>query len=143
MSKAEVIFLGDSVGCSGVPSEVFGVSAILGQQEPGVPLVDGFIGFFESVSDEFDCYVLVFLGGIFYPVTTIFRRCLDKVCSSCDMAKKVGSLLAFYNVVVGNLVAEIDRECCQGFVKSLTYVMLLRALRPDVGGWVVSPGLGV
>jgi len=108
MSEAEVVFLGDSVGCSGVPSEVFGVSAILGQQEPGVPLVDRFIGFFESVSDEFDCYVSVFLGGIFHPITTIFRRCFDKVCSPCDMAEKVGFLSAFYDAVEGKLVAEVD-----------------------------------
>src|SRR5882672_3002781 len=113
VSEAEVVFLGDSVGCSGVPSEVFGVLAILGQQEPGVPLVDRFIGFFESVSDEFDCYVSVFLGGGFHRITTIFRRCLDKVCSSCDMAAKVGFLSAFYAAVVGKLVAEVNRECCQ------------------------------
>src|SRR5882757_4268942 len=105
MSEAEVIFFGDSVDCSGVPSEVFGVLAILGQQEPGVPLVDRFIGFFESIGDEFDCDVSVFLGGIFHPVTTIFRRCLDKMCSSCDMAEKVGSLSAFYDVVKSNVVA--------------------------------------
>jgi len=137
-----VIFFGNSVDCSGVPSEVFGVLAILGQQEPGVPLVDRFIGFFESVGDEFNCDVSVFLGGIFHPVTMIFRRCLDKMCSSCDMAEKVGSLSAFYDAVKSNVVAEVDGECCQGFDKSLTYVMLLWALRPDVGEWVVS-GLGV
>src|SRR5712671_6368277 len=117
MSEAEVIFLGDSVVCSGVPSEVFGVSAILGQQEPGVPLVDGFIGSFESVSDEFDGYVSVFLGGVFHPITTIFRGCLDKVCSSCDMAEKVRSLSAFYDAVVGKIVAKVDCECCQVWTK--------------------------
>ena len=117
MSKAEVVFLGDSVGCSGVPSEILGVSAILGQQEPGVPLVDRFIGFFESVCDEFDCYVSVFLGGVFYPVTAIFRRCLDEMCSSCDMAKKIWFLSAFYDTVEGKLVAEVDRECCQVWIK--------------------------
>src|SRR5712671_6564306 len=108
MSEAEVVFLGDSVGCSGVPSEVFGVSAILGQQEPGVPLVDRFIGFFESVCDEFDCYVLVFLGGVFHPITTIFRRRLDKVCGSCDMAEKIWFLSALYDPVIGEVVAEVD-----------------------------------
>src|SRR5712672_2195669 len=107
MSEAEVVFLGDSVGCSGVPSEVFGVSAILGQQEPGVPLVDRFVGFFESVCDEFDCYVSVFLGGVFHPITTIFRRCFDKMCSSCEMAEKVGFLSAFDNLLVGKVVAEV------------------------------------
>src|SRR5712672_4550904 len=108
MSEAKVVFLGDSVDCSGVPSEVFGVSAILGQQEPGVPLVDGFIRFLESVGDEFDCDVSVFLVGIFRPITTIFRRCLDKVCSSRDMAKKIWFLSAFYDAVEGKLVAEVD-----------------------------------
>src|SRR5712675_2310116 len=108
MSEAEVIFFSDSVGCSGVPGEIFGVLAILGQQEPGVPLVDSFIGFFESVGDEFDCDVSVFLGGVFHPVTAIFRRCLDKVCSPCDMAEKVGFLSAFNNAVKGKLVAEVD-----------------------------------
>ena len=103
-----MIFLGDSVGCSGVPTEVFGVLAILGQQEPGVPLVDRFVGVFESVSDEFDCYVSVFLGGVFHPITTILRRCFDKVCSSCDMAEKVGFLSAFYDAVEGKLVAEVN-----------------------------------
>src|SRR5712671_4278521 len=115
MSEAEVVFLGDSVGCSGVPSEVFGVSAILGQQEPGVPLVDRFIGFLESVCDEFDCYVSFFLGGIFYPVTTIFRRCFDKVRSSRDMAEKIWFLSAFYDSVKGELVAEVYCDCCQVF----------------------------
>src|SRR5712671_6933166 len=142
MSEAEVVILGDSVGCVGVPSEVFGGLAILAQQEPGVPLVDRFIGFFKAVSDEFDCDVSFFLGGIFHPITTIFRRCLDKVRGSCDMGEKVRSLSAFYDAVVGNVVAEIDGVCCQGFDKSLTYVTLLQALRPDVGDWVVS-GLGV
>src|SRR5712671_1544779 len=118
MSEAEVIFLGDSVGCSGVPSEVFGVLAILGQQKPGMPLVDRFIGVFESVSDEFDCYVSVFLGGVFHPITTIFRRRLDKMCGSCDMAEKVGFLSAFYNAVEGKLVAKVDCECCQGLDKA-------------------------
>src|SRR5882757_2535776 len=138
MSEAEVVFLGDSVGCLGVPSEVFGVSAILGQQEPGVPLVDSFIGFFESIGDEFDCNVSVFLGGVFHPITTIFRRCLDKVRRSRDMAEKIWFLSAFYNAVEGKLVAEVDYECCQVLCKSLTFVTLLRALRPDVGDWVVS-----
>jgi len=110
-----VVLFGDLVDCSGVPSEIFGVLAILGQQEPGVPLVDGFICFFESIGDEFDCNVLVFLGGIFHPITTIFWRCLDKVCSSCDVAEKVGFLSAFYDAVKGNVVAKVDCECCQGF----------------------------
>ena len=77
--------------------------------------MDRFIGVFESVSDEFDCDVSVFLGGVFYPVTTIFQRCFDKMCSSCNMAEKVGSLSAFYDAIVSNVVAEVDRECCQGF----------------------------
>src|SRR5712671_2213636 len=143
MSEAEVVFLGDSVGCSGVPSEILGVSAILGQQEPGVPLVDRFIGLFESVCDEFDGYVSVFLGRIFYPIATIFWRGFDKVCRSCDMTEKIRFLSAFYDAVEGKLVAEVNCECCQVFAKSLTYVTLLRALRPDVGEWVVSPGLGM
>jgi len=105
--------------------------------------VDRFVGFFKSVSDEFDCYVSVFLGGVFHPVTTIFRRCFDKMCRSCDMAEKVGFLSAFYDAIEGKLVAEVNCECCQVFDKSLTYVTLLRALRPDVGEWVVSPGLGM
>ena len=112
-----MIFLGNSVGYSGVPQKVFGVLAILGQQEPGVPLVDRFIGFFESVSDEFDCDVSVFLGGVFHPITTIFRRCLDKVCSSRDMAEKIWFLSAFYDTVEGKLVAKVDRECCQVWTK--------------------------
>jgi len=113
-----VVFLGDSVGCSGVPSEVFGVLAILGQQEPGVPLVDRFVGFFESVCDEFDCYVLVFLGGVFHPITAILRRCLDKVCSSCDVTEKIRFLSAFYDAVEGKLVAKVNCECCQGLDKA-------------------------
>ena len=108
MSEAEVVFLGDSVDGSGVPSEIFGVLAILGQQEPGVPLVDRFIGFFESVGDEFDCNVSVFLGGVFYPITAILQRCFDKMCSSCDMTEKIRFLSAFYDAVVGKLVAEVN-----------------------------------
>ena len=110
-----MVFLGDSVGCSGVPSEVFGVSAILGQQEPGVPLMDSFVFVLESVSDEFDGDVSFFLGGIFHPITTIFRRCFDKVCSSRDMTEKIWFLSAFYDAVEGKLVAEVDCNCCQVF----------------------------
>ena len=108
-----MIFLGDSVSCSGVPTEVFGVSAILGQQEPGVPLVDSFIIVFESVCEEFDSNMTIFLGGIFHPITAILRGCFDKVCSPCDMAEKVGFLSAFYDAVEGKLVAKVDCECCQ------------------------------
>jgi len=79
MPEAEVIFLGDLVGYSGVPNKVFGVLAILGQQEPGVPLVDGFIFIFESVSDEFNGDVSVFLAGVFHPVSSVFRGRFDKV----------------------------------------------------------------
>src|SRR5712671_3082975 len=108
MTKAEVIFLGDAVGCSGVPNEVFGVLAILGQQEPGVPLVDSFIIVFESVCEEFDSNMTIFLGGIFHPITAILRGCFDKVCSPCDMAEEVRSLSAIYDAVDGKLVAEVD-----------------------------------
>ena len=76
-------------------------------------LVDRFIGFFESVCEEFDCYVSVCLAGIFHPVTAIFWGCLDKVCSPCDVVKKVRFLSAFYDAVEGKLVAEVNCECCQ------------------------------
>jgi len=62
-----VIFLGDLVGYSGIPQKVFGVLAILGQQEPGVPLMDSFVFVFESVSDEFDGDVSLVLAGVFHP----------------------------------------------------------------------------
>ena len=84
-----MIFLGDAVGCSGVPNEVFGVLAILGQQEPSVSLVDNVGVVFKSVSEEFDSDVAVFLGGIFHPITAILRRCLDKVCGSGDVGEEV------------------------------------------------------
>jgi len=70
--------------------------------------MDRFVGFFESVGDEFDCYVSVLLGGVFHPVTAILRRCFDKVCSSCDVTEEVRFLPAFYDAVVGKLVAEVD-----------------------------------
>ena len=77
--------------------------------------MDRFVGLFESVCEEFDCYVSFFLGGVFHPITTIFRRRLDKMCGSRDMAKKIWFLSAFYDAVEGKLVAEVDCECCQGF----------------------------
>jgi len=95
--------------------------------------MDIFIVIFESVSKEFDCDVSVFLGGIFHPVTTILRGCFDKVCSPCYVGEKVWFLSVVYDAVKGNVVAEVYLDCCQGFGLSLTYVMLLRALRPDVG----------
>jgi len=108
MAEAEVIFLGNSVARSGVPSEVFGVLAILGQQEPGMPLVDSFIGFFESVGEEFDCDVSVFLGGVFHPITAILWGCLDKMCSPCNMGEEIWFLSAVYDAVKGNIVAEVN-----------------------------------
>ena len=70
--------------------------------------MDSFIGFLKSVSDEFDGYVSFFLGGVFHPVTTIFRRCFDKVRSSCDVTEKIWFLSAFYDAVEGKLVAEVN-----------------------------------
>jgi len=50
----------------------------------------------------------VFLGGVFHPIAAIFWGCLDKMCSSCDMTEKIRFLLAFYDAVVGKLIAEVD-----------------------------------
>jgi len=143
MSKAEVIFLGNSVGYSGVPKKVAGVLAILGQQEPGVPFMDGFVFILEPVSDEFDGDVSVFLVGIFHPISSVFWRCFDKVCPPYDVIEEIWFLSVVYDEVGGNFVTKVNWDCCQVCEESLTYVTLLRALRPDVGGWVVSPGLGV
>src|SRR5712671_1981819 len=101
MSEAEVIFLGDSVGYSGVPKEVFGVLAILGQQEPGVPFMDDFVFVFESVSDEFDSDVFFLLVGVFHPISSIFWRCFNKVCTSCNVTEEVQLFLAGYDEVGG------------------------------------------
>jgi|SRR5712671_7183182 len=113
MSKAEVIFLGDSVRDSGVPQKVFGVLAILGQQEPGVPFMYVSVFVFESVCDEFDSNVSVFLGGIFHPISSVFRRCFDKMCLSGYVTEEVWFLSLVYNEVGGNLVAEVNWDCCQ------------------------------
>src|SRR5712671_4649646 len=113
MSKAEVIFLGDSVRGSGVPQKVFGVLAILGQQEPGVPFMYVFVLVFESVSDEFDCNVSVGLGRIFYPIPSVFRGHLDKVRFPYDVVEKIWILLTWDDEVGGNLVAEVNGDCCQ------------------------------
>src|SRR5712671_75051 len=103
MSEAEVIFLGDSVGYFGVPQKVFGVLAILGQQEPGVPLMDGFILVLKSVSDEFDGNVSFFLGGIFRPISSVFWGRLDKMRLPCYVTEEVWFLLVVYDEIGGNL----------------------------------------
>jgi len=113
MSKAKVIFLGDSVSCSGVPKKVAGVLAILGQQEPGVPFMDGFIFVLESVSKEFDRDVSVFLVGVFHPISSVFWGCFDKVRPSYDMIEEIWFLSAVYDEVGGNLVTKVDWDCCQ------------------------------
>jgi len=113
MSEAEVIFLGDSVRDSGVPQKVFGVLAILGQQEPGVPLVYVFVFIFESVRDEFDGNVSVCLGGIFHPISSVFQGRFDKVCLSGYVTEEVWFLLVVYDEVGGNLIAKVDWDCCQ------------------------------
>jgi len=128
-----VVFFGNSVGYSGVPQKVFGVLAILGQQEPGVPLMDSFVFVLESVSDEFDGDVSFFLGGIFHPISSVFWGHFDKVHLPCYVTEEVWFLSAVYDEIGGNLVAEVDWYCCQVVGESLTYVTLLRALRPDVG----------
>jgi len=114
VTEAEVVFLGNSIGCLGVPTKVFGVLAILGQQEPGMPLVDGFIVVFKSIGKEFNSDVSFFLGGVFHPITTILRGYFDKVCSPCDMAEEIRFLSAVYDAVEGNLVAKVNWDCCQG-----------------------------
>src|SRR5712675_2552648 len=101
MSEAEVIFLGDSVHGSGIPQKVFGVLAILGQQEPGVPFMYAFVFVFESVCDEFDGDVSVFLGGIFHPISSVFWGCFDKVRLSGYVTEEVWFLSAVYNEVDG------------------------------------------
>ena len=58
---------------------VFRVVVILGQKEPSVSLMDLFVAVFEPVSKEFDCDMSFFLFGVFHPITTILRGCLDKV----------------------------------------------------------------
>jgi len=113
MSKAEVVFLGDSVRCSGVPQKVFGVLAILGQQEPGVPLMDSFIFVLESISGEFDGDVSFVLGRIFHPISSVFWGHFDKVHLPCYVTEEVWFLSAVYDEVGGNLVAEVDWYCCQ------------------------------
>ena len=113
VSKAEVIFLGDSVGCSGVPMKVCRVLAILGQQEPGVPLVDGFLFVFKSISDEFDGDVSFFLGGVFHPVSSVFQGRFDKVCLPSYVTEEVWFLLTGYDAIGGNFVTKVDRYCCQ------------------------------
>jgi len=113
MSKAEVIFLGDSVSYSGVPKKVFGVLAILGQQEPGMPLMDSFVFVLGSVSDEFDGDVSFVLGGIFHPISSVFWGRFDEVCCPCYVTEEVWFLSAVYDEVGGNLVAEVDWDCCQ------------------------------
>jgi len=113
MSKAKVIFLGDSVGYSGVPKEVFGVLAILGQQEPGVPFMDDFVFVFKSISDEFNGDVFFLLVGVFHPISSVFWRGFDKVCPSCNVTEEVQLCSAGYDEIGGNLVAEIDWDCCQ------------------------------
>jgi len=113
MSKAKVVFLGDSVHCSGVPQKVFGVLAILGQQEPGMPLMDSFIFVLESISDEFDGDVSFVLGRIFHPISSVFWGRFDKVRLPCYVTEEVWFLSAVYDEVGGNLVAEVDWYCCQ------------------------------
>jgi len=108
-----VIFLGDSVGYSGVPEEVFGVLAILGQQEPGVPFMDGFVFVLESVSDEFDGDVSFLLVRVFHPISSVFWGCLDKVCMPHYMTEEVWFVLVVYDEVGGNFVAKVDWDCCQ------------------------------
>jgi len=99
VSEAEVVFFGDSVGYSGVPQKVFGVLAILGQQEPGVPFMYVSVFVFESVCDEFDSNVSVFLGGIFHPISSVFWGCFDKVRLSGYVTEEVWFLSAVYDEV--------------------------------------------
>jgi len=113
MSEAEVIFLGDSVGGSGVPKKVAGVLAILGQQEPGVPFMDGSIFIFKSISDEFDGDVSVFLVGVFHPISSVFWGCFDKVCPPYDVIEEIWFFLVVYDEVGGNLVTKVNWDCCQ------------------------------
>ena len=108
-----MIFLGDSVRGSGVPQKVFGVLAILGQQEPGVPFMYAFVFVFESVCDEFDGDVSVFLGGIFHPISSVFQGCFDKMRLPCYVTEEVWFLSVVYDEVGGNLIAKVDWDCCQ------------------------------
>src|SRR5712672_305064 len=113
MSEAEVIFLVDSVRGSGIPQEVFGVLAILGQQEPGVPFMYVFVFIFESIRDEFDGNMSFLLGGIFHPISSVFRGCFDKVRLSGYVTEEVWFFSTVYDEVGGNLVAKINWDCCQ------------------------------
>jgi len=113
VSEAKVIFLGDLVSCSGVPKKVAGVLAILGQQEPGVPFMDGFIFVFESISEEFDGDVSVFLGRVFHPISSVFQGCFDKVRLSGYVTEEVWFFSAVYDEVGSNLVAKVNWDCCQ------------------------------
>src|SRR5712671_2912685 len=113
MSKAEVVFLGDLVGYLGVPKEVFGVLAILGQQEPGVPFMDGFVFILESISNEFDGDVSFLLVGVFHPISSVFWGCLDNVCTPRNVTEEVWFLSATYDEIGGNLIAEVNWDCCQ------------------------------
>src|SRR5712671_4261256 len=113
MSEAKVIFLGNLVGYSGVPKKVFGVLAVLGQQEPGVPLMDGSIFVLESVGDEFDGDVSFVLGGIFHPISSVFQGCFDKMRLPCYVTEEVWFLSVVYDEVGGNLIAKVDWDCCQ------------------------------
>jgi len=108
-----VIFLGNSVSYSCVPKDIFGVTAILGQQEPGVPFMDGFVFVFKSISDEFDSDVSFFLGGIFHPISSVFWGRFDKVRLPCYVTEEVWFLSAVYDKIGGNLIAEVDWYCCQ------------------------------
>jgi len=115
MSEAKVILVGDSVGYLCIPKEVFGILAILGQQEPGVPFMNGFVFVLESVGDEFDGDVSFLLVGVFHPISSVFWGCLDKVCTSHDVIEEIWFFLAIYDEIGGNLIAEVDWYCCQVF----------------------------
>ena len=95
--------------------------------------MDGFVFVLKSVGDKFDGDVSFVLGGIFHPISSVFWVRFDKMRFPCYVTEEVQFLLAVYNEIGGNLVAEVNWDCCQVVGESLTYVMLLRVLRPDVG----------
>jgi len=75
--------------------------------------MDGFVFVLKSVGDKFDGDVSFVLGGIFYPISSVFWGRFDKVCLPCYMTEEVWFLSAVYNEIGGNLVAEVDWDCCQ------------------------------
>jgi len=104
--------------------------------------VDSVVVVFESVSKEFDSDVVFFLGGVFHPVTVIFRGRFDKVCGPCDVTEEIRFQLAVYDAVDGNFVAEVYRDCCQGFGLKPDLCNALAGVKARHWRWVVF-GLGV